>query len=179
MFVITGGSGSGKSALAEEILCQKVPGTKIYLATMTCRDAESQKRIFAHRKKRAGKGFVTVEKGVSVDAIQEKADGCLLECLGNLVANEMYSSASQRKDKSDADIVAGITADILKLSERFSEMGIVGNDVGRDIKADPETERYKRILGGVLKRLKDEADLVIEAVYGIPVLHKGELHESV
>lgn len=175
MFLVTGGSGSGKSDLAEEILCKKVPGRKLYLATMMCRDAESWKRVEKHRKKRAGKGFVTVEKGVAIDALQEEADGCLLECLGNLVANEMYSAASTLKDLNEKEITENITREILALSKRFLEMGIVGNDVGRDQKMDSETERYKRILGGVMQNLAKEADLVIEVVYGIPVCHKGDL----
>ena len=61
MTVVTGGSGSGKSAFAEDKIVSFGPAKRIYSATMHPYDEESHKRVARHRKMRAGKGFETVE----------------------------------------------------------------------------------------------------------------------
>ena len=43
--LVTGGSGSGKSAYAEQQLLALNANENIYLATMICRDAESRRRV--------------------------------------------------------------------------------------------------------------------------------------
>ena len=60
MTLVLGGSGSGKSAYAEQLLDGY--SRKYYIATMQVFDAESEKRVAHHRQLRAGKGFVTVEQ---------------------------------------------------------------------------------------------------------------------
>ena len=54
--VITGGSGSGKSAYAEKTVQSFGAYRRIYVATMDCHDQESVKRIKRHREMRSGKG---------------------------------------------------------------------------------------------------------------------------
>ena len=61
--LVIGGSGSGKSAYAEDLL-QAVMDEKYYLATMQVYDVEMQKKVDIHRRNRAGKGFQTIEKPV-------------------------------------------------------------------------------------------------------------------
>ena len=55
--LITGGSGSGKSAYAEEQVLLEGEARRIYIATMYPYDEESHRRIDRHRRMRAGKGF--------------------------------------------------------------------------------------------------------------------------
>ena len=64
MTLVLGGSGSGKSAYAEQLLDGY--SRKYYIATMQVFDAESEKRVAHHRQLRAGKGFVTVEQPRSI-----------------------------------------------------------------------------------------------------------------
>ena len=59
--LVTGGSGSGKSAYAEEVLTGFGDFPRIYIATMYPFDEESKKRIERHRKMRAEKNFNTIE----------------------------------------------------------------------------------------------------------------------
>ena len=63
--LITGGSGSGKSAYAEKYIChasnEKGYKEKYYIATMQVFDDEGQRKIDRHRRLRAGKGFITIE----------------------------------------------------------------------------------------------------------------------
>ena len=66
LIVVTGGAGSGKSALAERYaigLAQEAKCTPVYIATMRRDpdDPETEAIIRRHREMRAGKGFITYE----------------------------------------------------------------------------------------------------------------------
>lgn len=50
LMIVTGGSGSGKSAYAEEQIMKLGEGSRIYIATMMSFDAEGDRRIERHRK---------------------------------------------------------------------------------------------------------------------------------
>ena len=67
--LVTGGSGSGKSAYAESLL-YSCEGIRYYIATMQIYDAEGEKKVERHRKLRAGKGFLTIESPMNVGKIQ-------------------------------------------------------------------------------------------------------------
>lgn len=58
--LVTGGSGSGKSAFAEDVLTGFGDGDRIYIATMYPFDEESKKRVERHRRMRAEKKFTTI-----------------------------------------------------------------------------------------------------------------------
>ena len=92
MILVTGGSGSGKSAFAEDcvVACGEMP--RVYIATMYPFDEESRKRVKRHRDMRFGKGFDTVECYTGLSEVRVPK-GCtvLLECMSNLVANEIFS----------------------------------------------------------------------------------------
>lgn len=72
MVVVTGGSGSGKSAYAESLF-QDFSGEKIYIATMQVYDEEGKAKVARHRKLREGKGFLTVESQRNVGELFEAA----------------------------------------------------------------------------------------------------------
>ena len=67
--LVTGGSGSGKSAYAESLL-SSCEGIKYYIATMQIYDAEGEQKVERHRKLRAGKGFHTIESPMNVGKIE-------------------------------------------------------------------------------------------------------------
>ena len=52
LVVVTGGSGSGKSAFAEETVLSLGEARRIYIATMQAFDEESHRRIRRHRHMR-------------------------------------------------------------------------------------------------------------------------------
>ena len=56
LYMIFGGSGSGKSAYAEDLAVKLCPEEKVYLATLTDIDEEMEQRIRDHRKMREGPG---------------------------------------------------------------------------------------------------------------------------
>ena len=73
MTLIIGGSGSGKSAFAEQYLAEIAKEEKkYYIATMKIYDEEGRKKVERHRRQRAGKGFATIESPVDIEkAAQE------------------------------------------------------------------------------------------------------------
>ena len=97
--MVYGGSASGKSSYAESIaMSLQGDGRLLYIATMypykwgkAELDPETMQRIERHRAMRADKGFDTVECYRHVEHIMAKRqDVLLLECMSNLLANEMY-----------------------------------------------------------------------------------------
>lgn len=177
MTVITGGSGSGKSAYAESYLVALAgEREKYYLATMQVFDKEGQAKVERHRKLRSGKGFVTIEQPVSIQEAMTKRNlsgqAALLECMSNLTANEMFCERKPLCAEAVADkIIKGIEV----LNETLGQLVIVTNNVFEDgIAYDASTMEYLRALGSINERLAVMADSVIEVVVGIPVWVKKE-----
>lgn len=61
VYLITGGSGSGKSEYAEGLVMNSSRAQRFYVATMTVYGAEGRAKVERHRMQRRGKGFITVE----------------------------------------------------------------------------------------------------------------------
>lgn len=191
--LVTGGSGSGKSAYAESLL-SSCEGIRYYIATMQIYDAEGEKKVERHRKLRAGKGFLTIESPINVGKIQFACAGkaeqaqyrqeaemkvqgnaekksALLECMSNLTANEMFT-----KDgiKSAEEVVGKIVSEMQTLSQKLDNLVIVTNNVFEDgVIYDAGTMEYLRALGRINAALAHLADRVAEVVVGIPVELKG------
>lgn len=111
MYLIIGGSGSGKSAYAEELLFSLPDaGKKYYIATMQVCDEESRRRVQKHRKQREGKRFYTIEQPVHVSGALTQMDAgkksAMLECVSNLVANEMFAKDIYAEDMYAEDMYA-------------------------------------------------------------------------
>lgn len=182
LHVITGGSGSGKSAYAENWLLEQRdknlydensentnPSAPLYIATMIPYGKEGETKVIKHRRLRAGKGFRTFECYRDL----AKADipvntGILLECMSNLTANELYDEAGNmnKPEKVKRQILEGIRHVI----EKTDLLVIVTNEVqGDQMEYSEETKIYQRVLGEVNQSLAGLAEKVTEVVYGIPV----------
>jgi adenosylcobinamide kinase/adenosylcobinamide-phosphate guanylyltransferase len=89
----------------------------------------------------------------------------LLECMSNLVANEMFAEEGAKENAFSA-----VKQGILRLAEQADHLLVVTNNVFEDgFKYDKETIRYMKLLGEVNQWLCRIADLVVEVVHGIPV----------
>ncbi|TQI68126.1 bifunctional adenosylcobinamide kinase/adenosylcobinamide-phosphate guanylyltransferase [Clostridium sp. KNHs216] len=176
MVLITGGSGSGKSAYAEKTAVSLAgKGPLYYLATMKVYDGEGRKKVDRHRGLRAGKGFLTIEQptGISLARMNRGKGTVLLECLSNLVANEMFASKEIRREKEAAD---QLCAELCSLAEHTEHLVIVTNNVFEDgIPYEETTRAYMEALGRANAFITARADAVTEVVVGIPVPIKGEL----
>ena len=164
--LIYGGSGSGKSAYAEEQIIGFGDRKRYYLATMMPYGEDGKRRIEKHRRMRESKRFETIEKYTRVsEAEPEKSGVLLLECVSNLVANEMFSPEGRGEECADI-----IVDDIRRLKDKVDDMVIVTNQVFSDLPyTDPSSIAYIGQLGKVNQMLSEMADRVTEVVYGIPV----------
>ena len=180
LVLIMGGSGSGKSSYAEDYIT-KLSGDcrKYYIATMQVYDAEGREKVFRHRKMREGKGFLTIEQSTDIQQAAHKMEkktaienAGLLECMSNLVANEMFREDEIRDGKLvQKSIIGGIKV-VLKTVKDFI---IVTNNVFEDgIIYDETTMNYIRTMGCINQELAKMADRVIEVVVGIPIIVKEE-----
>ena len=172
MELVTGGSGSGKSAYAEETLCGLVsfPDSGQGKETGTQQDGQN-------RAMRSGRGFHTLEWYTDLEGKLER-EGCpslekvdiLVECLSNLTANEMYMEGGAGKNTADA-VIRGI----LCLRDRCRNLVVVTNDVFSESAEDsPEMRIYKETLGRINCALAEASDRVTEVVCGIPCTVKPE-----
>ncbi|MBQ3600985.1 MAG: bifunctional adenosylcobinamide kinase/adenosylcobinamide-phosphate guanylyltransferase [Lachnospiraceae bacterium] len=178
LVLITGGSGSGKSAYAEDYITKLSKDyRKYYIATMQVYDEEGQERVCRHQKMRQGKGFITIEQSTDIHQVADKMEKnttveniALLECISNLVANEMFCAGQIRNCALVKKSIIGGIEELLKTIKDFI---IVTNNVFEDgITYDETTTNYIRAMGEINQELAKIADKVIEVVVGIPIIVK-------
>ena len=160
--LILGGSGSGKSAYAEDYLLRTAAHKKkYYIATMQIWDEEMQAKVDRHHRLRQGKGFTTIEQPAALEeAIAQ------MECMSNLTANEMFSKAEPVERQT---VIERILRGVEILRKQADPLVIVTNNVFEDgIVYDDSTMEYIEALGRINERLAAEADEVVEVVAGIP-----------
>ena len=201
LHIVYGGSASGKSSYAESFaMSLQGEGRLLYIATMypykwntTEIDPETMQRIERHRAMRADKGFDTVECYRHVEHIVAKRqDVLLLECMSNLLANEMYleqdsddgglaetMSEVEKTGVGMSETLSPVSKNIVQalvnLSTRVQDVVIVTNDVfsdGGSLTYDESTREYVKNLAEINCALAREAATVTEVVCGIPVIVK-------
>ena len=156
LYMIFGGSGSGKSAYAENLAVKLCPEEKVYLATLTDIDEEMEQRIRDHRKMREGKSFRTVEQGLALETLDLPGERLvLLECMTNLLANELYDPKAKHLKAQAEDLI------------------VIAQDAFSEVPMDPEIRRYVKESGRVNQLLAKEADVVVEVKFGLPLVLKG------
>lgn len=201
LHIVYGGSASGKSSYAESFaMSLQGDGRLLYIATMypykwntTELDPETIQRIERHRAMRADKGFDTVECYRHVEHIVAKRqDVLLLECMSNLLANEMYleqdsddgglaetmsevEKAGVGMSEALSPVSKKIVQALVNLSTRVQDVVIVTNDVfsdGGSLTYDESTREYVKNLAEINCALARVAETVTEVVCGIPVIVK-------
>ena len=188
LHIVYGGSASGKSSYAESFaMSLQGEGRLLYIATMypykwntTEIDPETMQRIERHRAMRADKGFDTVECYRHVEHIVAKRqDVLLLECMSNLLANELYLEPDSNAGSDMAETMSPVSNKIVQalidLSTRVQDVVIVTNDVfsdGGSLTYDESTREYVKNLAEINCALAREAATVTEVVCGIPVIVK-------
>lgn len=113
LYYITGGAGSGKSEYAEQLaerLHAELAGPLYYVATMhpAPRDSDAAARIAKHQKRRAGRGYTTIECPTNIAqlrALLTKGSNQPDIAAGALHMSEtpLLDQASQEEDGSHPD----------------------------------------------------------------------------
>lgn len=169
--LVYGGSASGKSEFAED-LALAAGEPRYYVATMEPFGPEAAQRIARHRAMRAQKGFCTLERYCDLAGLTLPGPGVvLLECLGNLVAGELYSPGGAGSRGALSALVEGVQA----LEKQALQLIVVTNDVfGHPMgEYEASTLEYLNILGRANHLLAQGAQQVWEVVCGIPLPQKG------
>lgn len=171
--LITGGSGSGKSRYAEQQILELGDATRIYLATMYPKDAESHKRIEKHQFRRHNMNFTTIEQPTRLGEVTiPEGSNVLLECVSNLLANEMFMPG-----QSGIHSVNAVIDGIEHIHSQCRNLVIVTNEVFSDgVRYENMTHIYMEFLGLINQHLGRMADLVTEVVYGVPIPVKRPGH---
>lgn len=169
--LVIGGSGSGKSEYAESLAVKLAKKTYklYYIATMEPYDKEMYKKIQRHQDMRSEKGFQTIEQYRNLQEIEAEENAViLLECMSNLLANELYP-------KSEENVCDKILKAVKKISQKSKALIIVSNDIFSSGEIyEEETRKYQRYLGKINKEIAKEFDYMIEVYYKIPIFWKGE-----
>lgn len=207
LYIVTGGSGSGKSEFAEKLTLSLKSKDEInagigagtdsglggklwYVATMKplAHDEEIDKKILRHQNMRAGKGFDTIECYEDISSLQlGDGDTALIECMSNLLANEMYGAggclagvdfSSGNASKSGRELVKKhIVEPIINMSKKVQNIVVVTNEIfddGRNFEHDAESRLYMELLGYINQELVAHANGFVEVFCGIPLWQKGE-----
>lgn len=170
--LVIGGAASGKSEYAEGLVLASPPFPRYYIATMEPLDGEGLQRVEKHRKMRADKQFETVECYTNLSSVRLPERGTvLLECIGNLAANELYSP---RGSGNRADALTAIVDGVDALLSQCRDLVVVSNEVftGGERYAEG-TEDYLRLVAEVNRGLARKADRVCEIICGLPQFYKG------
>jgi len=195
LYIVTGGSGSGKSEYAEQTAVQcrnRTGGTLWYLATMRIWDDEGRKRVERHRRMRAAKGFETIERYTGLETLElretfEELNPAGLDAeqetdslkywesrrvaqkqvlLLECMSNLVLNEFYDQENGAEERILQGIK----HLQKQCGDLIIVTNEIFSDgVTYEPESERYIELLGRIDRELGQMADSVTEVVYGIPL----------
>ena len=195
LYIVTGGSGSGKSEYAEQTAVQcrnRTGGTLWYLATMRIWDDEGRKRVERRRRMRAAKGFETLERYTGLETLElretfEELNPAGLDAeqetdslkywesrrvaqkqvlLLECMSNLVLNEFYDQENGAEERILQGIK----HLQKQCGDLIIVTNEIFSDgVTYESESERYIELLGRINRELGQMADSVTEVVYGIPL----------
>lgn len=191
IYLVLGGSGSGKSEYAENLAVElhdtAGKNSKLfYLAHMypyivdgtgeKRMDDETRKRIERHRTMRKSKGFETRELFCDMKnelALLENDTVLLSECMSNLLANEMYLPEGNLAEGICEELLFNIIVNpIIKKSKEVAAYVVVTNEIYLDKEMDAETVKYVKALGYINKCLVKYSKQAYEVVCGIPLALK-------
>ena len=172
--LVIGGAASGKSGYAEGLVLLSPHRPRYYIDTMEPFGEEGRRRVEKHRRMRADKEFETVECYHTLSSARLPRRGTvLLECIGNLAANELYSPGGAG---SGSGALSAIVDGVDALLAQCADLVVVSNEVftgGADYAGG--TMDYLRLVAGANRALAKRADRVCEVVCGLPRYYKGEL----
>lgn len=161
--LVIGTPNSGKSIHGENLAMKLAVGKKkAYLATMIPFGVDGQKRIEKHRLMRKGKGFLTLEKATDINELvtelrENEIHTVLLECMSNLIGNEMYEKKHVKK--TQLELRDYICRETMELAKQVEHCVVITNEFPlEDDGYDEETRAYVTLVHMVNEELKKYVD---------------------
>ena len=175
MILLTGGAACGKSYIAEQLV-MRFPGKRYYIATMRPWGADGQAKVAKHRAMRQGKHFQTIECYGNLGSVflDESDSVVLLECITNLVADELYDDEGNKQPYNQ--VLSCVLSGIDSLKKQCAALIMITNDVGADgIEYEQDTADYVRLLGQINCLVAAQSDVVVDMACGVPLVVKGSI----
>lgn len=175
MILVTGGTRSGKSSLAER-LAADMGGRILYVATAEPGDDEMRLRIERHQAARPAEwGTLTAPRDAiaALRAVEGQWDTILFDCLTLYATNLLLEYEA---DSPDPELILAEDMESLGdyLRERWPQSVIVTNEVGSGIVPVHRLSRIFRDLQGRVNQLfAQKADEVYLCISGVPMKIKG------
>jgi len=174
--LITGGSRSGKSALAVQ-KARELTDRVCYIATCIPGDEEMKARVAEHRARRPD-SWRTIEEPLHLTQVIGELDAelwpevvvdCLTLWLFNLMSREDWGQETERRAGQEAEALAGAC-------RRFAgSVILVTNEVGMGIvPGDKSSRAFRDAVGRCNQTLAAAADEVYLTIAGQPMPLKGE-----
>src|SRR5271155_1171848 len=165
--LITGGVRSGKSSQAIALAIAHPGSRRFFVATAEPRDDEMSARTESHRAARSS-DFETIEEplalGVALQALADRADVAVLDCLTLWVANLMDRGFDDDAIAADSEALAAA------LTQLPYDVIVVTGEVGWGIVPDnPAARRFRDLLGWTNQKIAQVAERVLLMAAGYPL----------
>lgn len=185
VILVTGGSRSGKSVLAEKKAEQLGEGDVLYIATAIPIDDDMKERIRIHQARR-NPSWETYEGYRQIDRVISNTDKkvILLDCITVLITNILFEDLDRDFDKIGKEEIHQLEEEcieeILKAAKAAKEskktLIVVTNEVGMSVTSSYRLGRiFSDITGRVNQRFAEVSDEVYMSVSGIPLMIKPRL----
>jgi adenosylcobinamide kinase/adenosylcobinamide-phosphate guanylyltransferase len=176
-FFISGGAKCGKSTLAQNLTVALSGGKHYYVATMISSGKEDDERILRHIADREGMGFETVECFRNILDCLETADAdgvFLVDSVTALVQNALFPV--EKNYELDPDAAKRCSDELVAFAGKVRHAVFVSDYIHSDAQTYSETtERYRKCLADIDRRLAQICDTVVEVSAGQYMVHKGDL----
>lgn len=163
IMLVTGGQRSGKSEFAESIALSHSP-RPCYIATAQILDDEMQRRVDAHRARRADR-WNTVEEPLHLGSVPVSGVG-LVDCLTLWATNALFAC------DENIDAALNILTDELGLllDKDWECLVFVTNEIGLGgVSPDPLARKFADLQGLLNRHVASIATDVYFVVSGIPL----------
>lgn len=184
LIFISGGVRSGKSQFAEQLAGNRRSRSETltlhYIATGVAMDSEMTERIHRHQRQRSQgiDQWQTWEQPRNLALLStcfNNQDMMLLDCLTNLVNNELFADFSRvQEGEYQREVMLNIQMGIGKLRERGHTLIVVSNEIFHEVvPAGESVLLYVKLLGKLHQWLVQEADEAYLVEAGVPICKKG------
>ena len=175
---ISGGAKCGKSTLAQDLtVALSEGGKRYYVATMISSGREDDERIRRHIADRDGMGFETVECFRNILDCLETADpegAFLVDSVTALLQNALFPV--EKNYELDPEAAKRCCDELVEFAGKARHAVFVSDYIYSDAEMYSETtERYRKCLADIDRRLAQICDTVVEVSAGQNIVHKGEL----